>query len=345
MLQRNLSKGHIPFSQLASFSESLPQECVPLTSLDQRNPYGVLEQKFRMGNQTGKHEQLQPTSGEKSGTSTKAKGQAMKTDQPEENEVFAETDVTQNNGSPSQQKMVATGSKTAEGPDDASTAEPAVRPHLVRLFSRDAPGREDNTFKDRPSVSEELQAIHEDSSVPVVEPHLMEVQKLSSQSLSSSDKKGKEAKQMASASTSDHAKQAGAHSRQRDSGLLDQLGKFFGQEGSRKVPEKGKEPARGVLMAPTMHKAHHGAGRQSDDSAVVHFFKNMMSPKKAPKQQKGKFGASRAITKFIWGTEGQRPHYATTGSKSKAAYKGRRDGTLSSLFKMGKKGEGSPARR
>ncbi|XP_078253819.1 myelin basic protein isoform X2 [Rhinoraja longicauda] len=294
-----------------------------------------------MGNLTGKHEQLYPVPAEKSGTSPKSKDQAMKTDRTEDNEVF-ETDVTSNNGSPSQEKVVATGSKSAVAPKDAKTA---VRPHLVRLFSRDAPGREDNTFKDRPSVSEELQAIHEDSSVPVADPHLMEVEKQSSQTLNSSDKKGQGAKQMASASTSDHSKHAGAHSRQRDSGLLDQLGKFFGQEGSRKVPEKGKEQAtRSVLMAPTTHKTHQGGRRQTDDSAVVHFFKNMMSPKKVPVQQKGMFGASRAITKFIWGTEGQRPHYATTGSKSKGAYKGRRDGTLSSLFKMGKK-EGSAARR
>nr|P98190.1 RecName: Full=Myelin basic protein; Short=MBP [Carcharhinus obscurus] len=123
---------------------------------------------------------------------------------------------------------------------------------------------------------------------------------------------------------------------------------FFGQEGSRKVPEKGKEPAtRSVLMAPTLHKAHQAAGRQTDDSAVVHFFKNMMSPK-APVQQKARSGASRAITKFIWGTDGQRPHYGASGSsKSREAYRGRKDGsgTLSSFFKMGKKGEGSPARR
>ncbi|XP_078072986.1 myelin basic protein-like isoform X2 [Mustelus asterias] len=256
-------------------------------------------------------------------------------DPPEDNEVFAEADVNQNNGSSSKpKKMVATGSKNLEDPKNAwkspSTAEPAVRPHLVRLFSRDAPGREDNTFKDRPSESEDLQAIQEDSSVPVADTDLMEVQKLSSQS---SAKKGQVAKQMASASTSDHAKAGGAHSRQRDSGLLDQLGKFFGQEGSRRVPEKGKEPARSVLMAPTLHKAHQGAGRQTDDSAVVHFFKNMMSPKRAPVQQKG--------------TDGQRPHYGASGSsKSKEAYRGRKDGsgTLSSFFKMGKK-EGSPARR
>ncbi|XP_043544565.1 myelin basic protein isoform X1 [Chiloscyllium plagiosum] len=305
-----------------------------------------------MGNITGKHDSHHSPTDQSSKTVCDTETRSLTMDPQEDNEVFAEADVNQNNGSSSKQKkMVAPGSKSVEDPKNAwkspSTAEPAGRPHLVRLFSRDAPGREDNTFKDRPSESEDLQAIQEDSSVPVSSSDLMEVQKLSSQS---SAKKGQVAKQMASASASDHAKQAGgAHSRQRDSGILDQLGKFFGQEGSRKVPEKGKEPAtRSVLMAPTTHKAHQGAGRQTDDSAVVHFFKNMMSPKKAPVKQKARFGASRAITKFIWGTDGQRPHYGAAGSsKSKEAYRGRRDGsgTLSSFFKMGKKGEGSPARR
>ncbi|XP_038666184.1 myelin basic protein isoform X1 [Scyliorhinus canicula] len=303
-----------------------------------------------MGNLSGKHDYHQSATDQSAKAVCEAETRSLTMDPPEDNEVFAEADVNQNNGSPSKpKKMVATGSKNVEDPKNAwkspNTAEAAVRPHLVRLFSRDAPGREDNTFKDRPSESEDLQAIQEDSSVPVADSDLMEVQKLSSQS---STKKGQVAKQMASASASDHAKQAGgAHSRQRDSGLLDQLGKFFGQEGPRRVPEKGKEPARSVLMAPTTHKAHQGARRQTDDSAVVHFFKNMMSPKRAP-AQKARSGASRAITKFIWGTDGQRPHYGAAGSsKSKEAYRGRKDGsgTLSSFFKMGRKGEGSPARR
>ncbi|KAG7469968.1 hypothetical protein MATL_G00134400 [Megalops atlanticus] len=86
---------------------------------------------------------------------------------PDDNEVFGqgEADVNQNNGSPSQ-KTAATDSTGAGGPknawSDASTADPnAARPHLVRLFSRDAPGRQDNTFKDRPSESDELHTIQE----------------------------------------------------------------------------------------------------------------------------------------------------------------------------------------
>ncbi|KAL2084639.1 hypothetical protein ACEWY4_020157 [Coilia grayii] len=80
-----------------------------------------------------------------------------------------EADVNQNNDHPSKRTAV-TDSTGAEAPQeawsDASTADPndgTPRPHLVRLFSRDAPGREDNTFKDRPSESDELQTIQEHS--------------------------------------------------------------------------------------------------------------------------------------------------------------------------------------
>lgn len=88
-----------------------------------------------------------------------------------QDEVFGlgEADVNQNNGCVSE-KPAVTDSTGAEGPPEAwspaSTADPDAatpRPHLVRLFSRDAPGREDNTFKDRPSESDELQTIQEHS--------------------------------------------------------------------------------------------------------------------------------------------------------------------------------------
>lgn len=48
--------------------------------------------------------------------------------------------------------------------DQAYQVDPSgmgPRPHLARLFSRDAPGREDNTFKERPSESDELHTIPE----------------------------------------------------------------------------------------------------------------------------------------------------------------------------------------
>ncbi|KAM6994167.1 myelin basic protein-like isoform 1-T2 [Tautogolabrus adspersus] len=90
-----------------------------------------------------------------------------------QDEVFGlgEADANQNNGCVSE-KPAVTDSTGAEGPrqlwTDSNTADPdpdaaTPRPHLVRLFSRDAPGREDNTFKERPSESDELQTIQEHS--------------------------------------------------------------------------------------------------------------------------------------------------------------------------------------
>ncbi|XP_041962511.1 myelin basic protein-like [Alosa sapidissima] len=85
-----------------------------------------------------------------------------------QDEVFGEADVNQNNDHPSKRPAV-TDSTGAEAPEEAwsgaSAADPGdgPRPHLVRLFSRDAPGREDNTFKERPSESDELQTIQEHS--------------------------------------------------------------------------------------------------------------------------------------------------------------------------------------
>ncbi|XP_058503065.1 myelin basic protein b [Solea solea] len=88
-----------------------------------------------------------------------------------QDEVFGlgEADANQNNGCVSN-KPAVTDSTGAEGPHQAwtlaSTADPDAatpRPHLARLFSRDAPGREDNTFKERPSESDELQTIQEHS--------------------------------------------------------------------------------------------------------------------------------------------------------------------------------------
>ncbi|CAB1333609.1 unnamed protein product [Coregonus sp. 'balchen'] len=85
--------------------------------------------------------------------------------------AWDEADVNPNNGCPSEKAAAVTDSTGTEGPssswNEASTADAddsaVPRPHLVRLFSRDAPGREDNTFKDRPSESDELQTIQEHS--------------------------------------------------------------------------------------------------------------------------------------------------------------------------------------
>ncbi|XP_056458112.1 myelin basic protein-like [Gadus chalcogrammus] len=94
----------------------------------------------------------------------------VETDSQDEVFGLGEADVNQNNGHVSEGPAVtdATGAEgpvDPEAPAEADDPEGAVpRPHLVRLFSRDAPGREDNTFKDRPSESDELQTIHEHST-------------------------------------------------------------------------------------------------------------------------------------------------------------------------------------
>lgn len=152
-------------------------------------------------------------------------------DASEDNDVFGEADVGQNNEPPAQGAAV-TDSKRAADPKnawpDASPADPGGRPHLIRLFSRDAPGREDNTFKDRPSESDELQTIQEDSTAAPEGLEAMATQKRPSQRHGS--------KYLASASTMDHARHAFLP-RHRDSGILDSLGRFFG--GDRGVPKRG----------------------------------------------------------------------------------------------------------
>ncbi|MFT7816304.1 hypothetical protein Z043-109256 [Arapaima gigas] len=82
----------------------------------------------------------------------------------DDNEVFGqgEADAFANNASSCKGTAATDSSRAGDTRHDASTADPGgPRPHLVRLFSRDAPGRQDNTFKDRPSESDELHTIRE----------------------------------------------------------------------------------------------------------------------------------------------------------------------------------------
>ncbi|OXB66149.1 hypothetical protein ASZ78_004008 [Callipepla squamata] len=140
-----------------------------------------------------------------------------------------EADVNQNNGTSTKSPAVTDSKGTADPKNawpQAHPADTAGRPHLIRLFSRDAPGREDNTFKDRPSESDELQTIQEDSAAASENSDLMASQKRSS---------FRHGSKMASASTIDHARHGSP--RHRDSGLLDSLGRFFG--GDRHVPRRG----------------------------------------------------------------------------------------------------------
>ncbi|KAM8966936.1 myelin basic protein [Pelodytes ibericus] len=260
------------------------------------------------------------------------------TQECEDNEVFA--DVNQNNGTSSKGTAVTDSTSTAEPPKnwkDANPDDSASRPHLVRLFSRDAPGREDNTFKDRPSESDELQTIQEDSGSTSEDSDLMASQKLS---------RGHGSKHMATASTSDHSRHGhGAHGRYRDSGLLDSLGRFFG--GERSLPRKGSgkdvHVSRGYLTSSPQRysrSSHHAHGRYTDDNPVVHFFKNIVSPRTPPPAQP-KRGLS--LARFSWGAEGQRPCYGSSARylEHHKSYKGYKDahrdgqGTLSRIFKLG----------
>ncbi|XP_026225857.1 myelin basic protein b [Anabas testudineus] len=122
-----------------------------------------------MGQFLGKKES--PTDSKAPSPEPKAAQTTVAGDPESQDEVFGlgEADANQNNGCVSK-KPVVTDSTGAEGPrhhwPPASTADPDAatpRPHLARLFSRDAPGREDNTFKERPSESDELQTIQEHS--------------------------------------------------------------------------------------------------------------------------------------------------------------------------------------
>lgn len=189
-----------------------------------------------MGNHAGKRE-LSAEKGDKDGESSAGESDKKKDvrqlsrEASEDNEVFGEADVEQNNGTPSQDTAVTDSKRTVDPKNawqDANPADPGGRPHLIRLFSRDAPGREDNTFKDRPSESDELQTIQEDSAATPEGLDVMASQKRPSQRHGS--------KYLASASAMDHARHAFLP-RHRDTGILDSLGRFFG--GDRGVPKRG----------------------------------------------------------------------------------------------------------
>ncbi|XP_068093154.1 myelin basic protein isoform X2 [Hyperolius riggenbachi] len=260
----------------------------------------------------------------------------------DDNEVF---DVNQNNGTSSKGTALTDSTSTEKEEEDWKQANPTdARPHLVRLFSRDAPGREDNTFKDRPSESDELQTIPEDSATGSPETDLMSSQKLSRHG----------SKPMASASTSDRSRHGyGAHGRYRDSGFLDSLGRFFG--GDRHVPRKGKDvhlsrslSRSGYLSSsPQRSSSYYGHhGRYHDDNPVVHFFRNIVTPRTPPPSQpkRGLFPA-----RFSWSGEGHKNWYGGSSPRfydhhhhhHHKSHKGYKDvhregqGTLSRIFNLG----------
>uniref|UniRef100_A0A8C0M2G4 Myelin basic protein n=1 Tax=Canis lupus familiaris TaxID=9615 RepID=A0A8C0M2G4_CANLF len=241
-----------------------------------------------MGNHAGKRELSAEKSNKAGGTppgGVDRRGvRQLAREASEDNEVFGEADVEQNNGTPSQDTAVTDSKRTADPKNawqDANPADPGGRPHLIRLFSRDAPGREDNTFKDRPSESDELQTIQEDSAATPEGLDVMASQKRPSQRHGS--------KYLASASAMDHARH-GFLPRHRDTGILDSLGRFFG--GDRGVPKRGSgkdghHAARTAHYGSLPQKSQHG--RPQDENPVVHFFKNIVTPRTPPPSQ-GKGG-------------------------------------------------------
>ncbi|XP_059423297.1 myelin basic protein-like isoform X1 [Carassius carassius] len=119
-----------------------------------------------MGQHLGKREPLSVPKG------SSTVSEHIPADSPvSQDEVFGlgEADLNQNNGCSSKSPVVTDSMNAAvdhSSWNHPSTADPDAsgpRPHMVRLFSRDAPGREDNTFKHRPSESDELQTIQEHS--------------------------------------------------------------------------------------------------------------------------------------------------------------------------------------
>ncbi|XP_063253743.1 myelin basic protein isoform X4 [Prinia subflava] len=304
-----------------------------------------------MGNHVGKREH----STEKSAKNAETKVEEAAKESPkaarltqqssEDNEVFGEADVNQNNGTSTKSPAVTDSKGTADPKNawpEANPADRTGRPHLIRLFSRDAPGREDNTFKDRPSESDELQTIQEDSAAASENSDLMASQKRSS---------FRHGSKLASASTIDHARHGSP--RHRDSGLLDSLGRFFG--GERHVPRRGSgkwptyhHTTKDIHAARVSHvgsippRSQHG--RPVDDNPVVHFFKNI--------------GRGLSLTRFSWGGEAHKPGYGSGKFyEHKSAHKGHKgsyhegQGTLSRIFKLGGSGSrpgsrsGSPIAR
>ncbi|XP_060039816.1 myelin basic protein isoform X4 [Erinaceus europaeus] len=145
------------------------------------------------------------------------------------------------------------------------------------------------------------------------------------------------AKYLASASALDHGRPGLLPRRPAgDRGLLQTLGRFF--SGDKAVPKRGSAKDTHHAARP----AHYGSlpqksphGRAQEENPVVHFFKNIVTPRTPPPSQ-GK------------GAEGQKPGFGYGGRAS--AHKGPKgdpQGTLSKIFKLGGRDSrsGSPLAR
>ncbi|NP_001020463.1 myelin basic protein isoform 2 [Rattus norvegicus] len=155
-------------------------------------------------------------------------------------------------------------------------------------------------------------------------------------------------KYLATASTMDHARH-GFLPRHRDTGILDSIGRFF--SGDRGAPKRGSGKDSHTRTT------HYGSlpqksQRTQDENPVVHFFKNIVTPRTPPPSQ-GK-GRGLSLSRFSWGAEGQKPGFGYGGRASdyKSAHKGFKgaydaQGTLSKIFKLGGRDSrsGSPMAR
>ncbi|XP_025021259.1 myelin basic protein [Python bivittatus] len=149
---------------------------------------------------------------------------------------------------------------------------------------------------------------------------------------------------LATASTIDHARH-GSPRRYREPSLLDSLGRFFG--GDKHYPRRGKDYHHAARVSHVSSLPHPRSqhGRYVDDNPVVHFFKNIVSPRTTPPLQ-------------AKGGETHKPGYGSGKFyEHKYAHKGHKgyhhdgQGTLSKLFKLGSSGSrpgsrsGSPVAR
>ncbi|NP_001020427.1 myelin basic protein isoform 4 [Mus musculus] len=141
--------------------------------------------------------------------------------------------------------------------------------------------------------------------------------------MASQKRPSQRSKYLATASTMDHARH-GFLPRHRDTGILDSIGRFFSgdrgapKRGSGKVPwlKQSRSPlpshARSRPGLCHMYKdshtrtTHYGSlpqksqhGRTQDENPVVHFFKNIVTPRTPPPSQ-GK-GRGLSLSRFSWG--------------------------------------------
>uniref|UniRef100_A0A2K5VYC1 Myelin basic protein n=1 Tax=Macaca fascicularis TaxID=9541 RepID=A0A2K5VYC1_MACFA len=140
-------------------------------------------------------------------------------------------------------------------------------------------------------------------------------------------------------STMDHARH-GFLPRHRDTGILDPLelwrgDRFQGSGHCSSVFQDSHHAARTAHYGSLPQKSH---GRTQDENPVVHFFKNIVTPRTPPPSQ-GK------------GAEGQKPGFGYGGRASdyKSAHKGFKgvdaQGTLSRIFKLASGGPPRGAER